>query len=200
MAWEDFRDNYYMGLIYAQRFTAQGEPAGGNFRVSYLGGAIHYSPDVMCRNDGSFLITWADSDEGALNNDKRERKTGREEYYQLFSDDLLTDEPDIWAQLFSAEGVPVGANFRVNDDIPSYQKNPSAASDSAGNFIIVWSDDRSGNDEIFFQRYDKNGIAVDSNIVVQTDIFSMDKARPSVGCDLSGNFVHCVERQQKRQK
>ena len=117
IVWEDFRD-WYMSNIFAQRFSAEGVPLGENFRVNFLGGALHHSPKAAYKPDGGFIITWGDSDEGSLKPGKRISEMDAREFEQNYTDDILSNEPDIWAQLFDAEGNPLGENILVNDDEP----------------------------------------------------------------------------------
>jgi len=64
----------------------------------------------------------------------------------------------------------VGANLLVNDDGgSSYQLYPSIAMDGSGNFIITWEDYRSGNYDIYAQRYNSGGIKVGANFLVSDD-------------------------------
>jgi hypothetical protein len=54
-----------------------------------------------------------------------------------------------------AQGEPLGPEFRVNTYTTRAQSHPSVASDSAGNFVVVWqgSGNQDSNAGVFGQRY-----------------------------------------------
>jgi hypothetical protein len=60
VAWADGRDGLD-GEIYAQRFNANGQPEGGNFKVSGGQGSIDSRPEVAILQNGRFMIVWTDS-------------------------------------------------------------------------------------------------------------------------------------------
>ena len=63
--------------------------------------------------------------------------------------------------ILAAQGVPLGPEFRVNTYTTNYQVVRSVASDSAGNFVVVWArrnQDGSGFG-VFGQRYASTGAA-----------------------------------------
>src|SRR6185295_16570761 len=39
------------------------------------------------------------------------------------------------------------------------QSNPRIVTDGAGNYFVTWHDARSGNLDIYMQKYDRNGVA-----------------------------------------
>ena len=63
--------------------------------------------------------------------------------------------------------TPNGSEFQVNTYTTNYQGQPSVASDSDGNFVVVWASggsagsDTSGS-SIQGQRFDSNGVAIGS--------------------------------------
>jgi len=81
-------------------------------------------------------------------------------------------------------------DFQVNDDQESSsQWCPSMAVDGSGNFVIVWQDERHGDDDIYAQRYSSDGTALGVNFNVNDDQESADGSLPSIAVDESGNFV-----------
>ena len=98
----------------------------------------------------------------------------------------------------SAQGNPLGPEFRVNTYTTGDQGGPSAysldrpavASDSAGNFVVVWtssSQDGSSNG-IFGQRYDASGAPLGPEFRVNT-YTPLSQSNPDIAADASGNFV-----------
>ncbi len=88
---------------------------------------------------------------------------------------------DVYAQCYFANGSQKGNSFRVNDDAGvSYQQNPSITISPTGAFIIVWSDERTGNDDIYMQRYDPTGKTLGGNVKINDDIDSSGKFCPQI--------------------
>jgi VCBS repeat-containing protein len=76
----------------------------------------------------------------------------------------------IYAQRFSANGTPLGTEFRVNTTTADNQILPSVAMDSAGNFVVTWSinlQDGSGYG-VYAQRYNAAGVAQGGEFLVNT--------------------------------
>ena len=40
----------------------------------------------------------------------------------------------------TAQPVPTGPQFRVNDDTAGNKRQPAVATDGAGNFVVVWTE------------------------------------------------------------
>lgn len=151
--------------IYAQRFSSDGNPIGLTFKVSdYLKYADHEHPAVARVDEGNFIITWCEAGDS---------------------------DREIYAQLFSCNAMPVGKNFKVdNDRTYSGQQYPDMAADDSGNFVIVWSDGRYSGKDIFAQRYNRNGIPIDKNFKVNDDDERASvQWYPAVSMDEKGNFL-----------
>ena len=65
IAWNDMRNGYW-GEIWAQRFSSDGTALGVNFKVNYLGATVVYGAKVACKNNGDFIITWGDTEDGGM--------------------------------------------------------------------------------------------------------------------------------------
>jgi len=61
--------------------------------------------------------------------------------------------------------------------------------DGLGNFVLTWMDKRSGDFDIYAQRYDSLGSELGLNFRVNDDTGSFDQGYPSVAMDGLGNFV-----------
>lgn len=120
--------------VYAQRYSAAGEPRGGEFRVHTVTAGVQREPAVAVDADGDFLITW-----NAKN-----------------PDDL---DYGIYAQRYNAAGQPLGSEFRVNADPAGSQRSPAAAFTPDGGFWIAWWGNRTGGDSggVYFRRFDAAG-------------------------------------------
>ncbi len=143
ITWHDYRHGSMYVHIYAQRYESSGTPLGSNFKVSEdVGNVAQVYPAVATDDSGNFIITWENTRNG-------------------------WDNYDIYAQRYDSSGAPLGSNFRVNDDTGiTEQKGSAVASDSSGNFVITWKDERNSNSDIYAQRYNSDGSSEGSNYLV----------------------------------
>jgi hypothetical protein len=143
------------GDIYGRFYSQDGKPLGNRFLVNERNNIVGEGnpdrwpfcngPSIGADETGNFIIVWQDR-----------RNLGY--------------ESDIYAQHYSADGSPVGMNFRVNDDEEdAAQIHPSVNADEAtGSYVVVWADRRLGNDEIgiYAQRYTPDGTPIGGNFRV----------------------------------
>jgi len=161
IAWTDFRIGNHD--IYAQRYDFQGNQIGVNFLVNDELSSEQLYATVSANRTGSFVVTWIDR---------------------------RNNNCDIYAQKYSPAGQPIGVNFKVNNtDNNSFQGYPNLALHDNGQFAIVWEDQRRYNTDIFIQRYDASGTALDTNLRVNTDIYDEAQYSPSIAYDQNGNYV-----------
>jgi hypothetical protein len=93
----------------------------------------------------------------------------------------------VFAQRFNSSGVAQGSIFRVNGPQNDNQGAPSAAMDSAGNFVIAWEDGGSTQTAgVYAQRYNSSGVAQGGNTAIST---ATGAANPSVAMEPTGEFV-----------
>src|SRR5688572_11241086 len=94
----------------------------------------------------------------------------------------LLDQPD------RASAVsPDGSEFQVNTYTTGGQSDPSVASDSAGNFVVVWTNCCNVS-TVQGQRHDANGSPIGG--VFQINSYSANFVRePSVARDAAGDFA-----------
>jgi hypothetical protein len=100
--------------LFGQRYAVSGAPLGQEFRVNtfttnYQGGAT-----IAADAAGNFVVVWK----------------------SFLQDGSSTG---IFGQRYADSGSPLGLEFRVNTYTSSAQDAPSAASDSAGRFVVIWS-------------------------------------------------------------
>lgn len=110
--------------------------------------------------------------------------------------DTRNDPSDIYAQKFNPLGNAVWANeIRINSDattaaqsVPKIQADKMLA-DGNENIYFVWYDNRNSNNDIFIQKYDKNGAKIyPSDFIVNTDIGSSDQKNPDFALARDGNL------------
>jgi len=155
IAWEDRRNGINYADIYAQCYDGNGNQQGVNFRVNDNQSNVYLErPKIAADRIGNFVITWQDD---------------------------LNDNKNIYAQRYHKDRSKQGINFRVNDDTGSnHCLYPSIGVDNNGNFVIAWQDYRSGNADIYAQRYDNFGNAIDVNYRVNNDTGIKLQRKPDV--------------------
>ena len=100
------------GGIYAQRYSASGQPIGGEFPVnSYTTDSQGY-PSIATASDGSFIVTWDSIGQDGNGN-------------------------GVYSQRYNASGSRVGGEFQVNTYTREVQSDSSIAMAPDGTFIIT---------------------------------------------------------------
>lgn len=152
--------------VWAQRFTAGGGAAGGNFRVNANTGAKQYNAAVAVAADGSFVVTHTDDNnsrfvaaqrftaagvgQGQFAVDPGDTTSGTD---QDASAVAAADDGSFvvaWSgsgsssrvavRRFGADGTPAGATFRADPAATKEQGVPRVAADGAGDFLVAWQD------------------------------------------------------------
>lgn len=162
IVWYDFRNDNWD--IYFQRYNDVGTALGINTIVNDdTQDASQEHPKISMDAAGNFIGVW---------------------------DDNRNNNFDIYFQRYTSAGGTLGVNIKVNDDVDSVKQwNPSISMDAAGNFVVVWIDERNGNRDIYFQRFTSTGAALGTNIKVNDDAGSMHQKLPSISMDAAGNFI-----------
>ena len=100
-------------------------------------------------------------------------------------------ESNIYAQRFSASGLPQGSEILVNSTTAGSQTNASVAMSANGDFIVTW-DDNSGLDGsgwgVFARQFAADGTPQASQFQVNST-FAGDQRYASVATDSVGDFV-----------
>lgn len=110
--WIDYRNGGRD--VYYQRFTSEGHVIDDNIKVNEDGNEVfNYAPTAAFLDSGSFIIVWP------------------------------SNGKSIYAQKFNSKGQRIGSNLIINNYSQwNYNCNsPSIASDSNGNFMVVWLDE-----------------------------------------------------------
>jgi len=184
MIWSADRRNVsedYHYDVYGQRYDADGNPLGDEFRVNTHTPDRQLSPSVTALSDGGFVVTWK-----SLNQDGHHYGSPH------------NDNASIYGQRYDAQGKSVGDEFRVNTHIKGEQVEPSVAALSDGGFVVTWTDegywpagvtspDGSGFG-VYGQRYDARGKPTGAEFRVNTHTEG-DQVEPSVAGLSDGGFV-----------
>jgi hypothetical protein len=162
IVWYDLRNANWD--IYYQRYNDAGTALGVNTKVNDdTEGASQEHPSISMDPAGNFVIVWSDN---------------RNNNY------------DIYYQRYTSTGGALGVNTKVNDDTGSFKQwDPSISMDAAGNFVVVWQDERNVNRDIYYQRYTSTGGALGVNTKINDDAGNADQIAPSILIDVTGNFV-----------
>ena len=91
---------------------------------------------------------------------------------------------------FNASGNPLGEEFQVNSFTSGRQSKPSVATDTAGNFVVVWESlgQDGSSDGIFGRRFNVSGNPVGEEFQVNSSSPGA-QVSPAVASDGPGNFV-----------
>jgi hypothetical protein len=130
VVWQsDTQDGAFSG-IFGQRYGSSGAPLGPEFRVNTYTTSFQDFPSVAADASVNFVVVWQGQYQDGSN-------------YGIFG------------QRYASSGVPLGPEFRVNTYTTSRQFAPVVASDTAGNFVVVWSSDTQDGSGygVFGQRY-----------------------------------------------
>lgn len=169
LTWDDYRiQSSYPQNVYAQMLGVNGEFIRDNFAV-ILRGYYDQNTDVAMKSDGSFIVLW-----------QTDRSCAPEEEF------------DLYAKWYDANGIP-SEKFKVNDvNCAAYFYIPRVKISPSGNFIIVWTDQRSyaKRGKIYCQMYDANSNPISMNFEVNDPVANQRNCRkPSLAINARGNFI-----------
>lgn len=119
--------------IKAQVFSADGGKVGTEIQVNTATLNWQQDPHVAVLQNGNFVVTWTDGWEYFSWADH----PGSQGVGGAAEDD---NGNSIKAQVFSANGTPIGTEILVNTTICAKQTAEKIVSLSNGNFVVVWED------------------------------------------------------------
>ena len=157
--------------IQARRYAANGVPLSGQAQVNTYTTSDQWFPAVAAGSAGNFVVAWQ----------------------SLGSSGTDADGWSIQAQRYAANGAALGGQFQVNSYTTNAQVYPAVATDSAGNFVVVWQSlGSNGTDtsleSIQARRYAADGAALGGQFQVNSRTTNYQK-EPAVAADGAGNFV-----------
>jgi hypothetical protein len=167
VAWESsVQDGSGLG-VYAQRYDADGNRRGAEFRVNATTFLRQSGASVDMDDAGNFVVAW-----------------------QNHENDF---EADVHVRAYSAAGAPLTGEVRANTVTAGNQSGASVAVAPAGNFVVAWTDS-SGRDGdaggIFARRFTAAGAADGPDFPVN-NVTAGSQMGASVGVDAAGGFVVC---------
>lgn len=131
VVWSDYRNSEHYD-IWGQRVSATGALSGGNISICTAAGNQYNAVVSYANGSHRYLVAWEDCRNGEGN-------------------------ADIFGQLVSDSGVLWGSGMTIAS-ANLHQLKPSLAfHESRGEFLVAWSDDRSGQYDILGQRVSNAG-------------------------------------------
>jgi len=147
IAWQSNFQDFSNWDVYAQRYSADGTPAGIEFLVNTETSNNQRDSSIAMDADGDFVIAWQSNLQDG-------------------------DGYGVYAQRYTADGIKAGIEFPVNTFLANDQNSPSIAMDADGDFVSAWStfeQDLNGW-AVYAQRYEGASETVDLNIVLQDSV------------------------------
>ncbi len=151
--------------IFGQRLDSAGQKVGDEFMISTSATGDDNDAVVAPLAGGGFLVVWE------LNGGPP------------------ADE-DLWGRRFDSNGSPVGAPFMINEVTLSDQEDADIASDSNGNFVVVWESyaQDGSEDGVFGRRLDSTGQPVGGEFSVN-EMTAGTQKNPFLGVRSDGVFA-----------
>jgi hypothetical protein len=162
---------------YAKRYNAAGVelpraaglPAGlgDEFRINEFTSSGQTSPSVAVDDNGNTVIVWSSSGQDG-------------------------SSLGVYAQRYDASGARIGTEFKVNTYTTNRQFAPKVASDSDGDFVVVWNGEGtagSAEEYIHAQRYNAAGVPQGPQFQVNTLTAFGFATSPNIAMDADGDFV-----------
>ena len=151
--------------VFGQRYASTGAPLGPEFRVNSYTTSGQHTAAAASDASGNFVVVWTSAGQDGSGD-------------------------GVFGQRYASTGAPLGPEFRVNTYTTMSQHYPAVASDSAGNFVVVWG---SGGQDgsaygIFGQRYASSGAPLGPEFRVST-YTTGQQVFASVAPDGAGGFV-----------
>jgi hypothetical protein len=148
-----------LNAVKAQVFAADGTPVGSEILVNTATASGQIEPEITALSNGGFVVTWEDFSLGVGGTAGDSNSSA------------------VKAQVFAANGTPVGSELLVNTATASLQENQRITALSNGGFAVAWEDlslgaggaaGDSSNDAVKAQVFAADGAPVGSELLVNT--------------------------------
>jgi hypothetical protein len=210
VVWES-PDGDYSG-IFAQRFDADDNRAGAEFRVNSFTPGLQDAPAISHNSSGGFVIAYRSFGGGILG--RRFLSTGNPEgaEFQVNSNSLSGLEPAIshnsiggflvvwdgedgsgfgvFGQRFDASGDKIGGEFQVNSFTMNDQGGPAVTHIAADWFVVSWTSRFQDGSQfgVFGQRFTNGGVKAGTEFQINSVTINY-QLNPAISRNLSGGFV-----------
>jgi hypothetical protein len=164
VVWQSFAQDGSSAGVFGQRYASSGASLGVEFRVNTYTTNGQAPTSIAADSSGNFVVVWqSDAQDGS--------------------------SLGVFGQRFTSSGIPLGPEFRVNTYTTGSQQRASVASDTSGNFVVVWQSGHDGSSNgVFGQRYASSGAPLGPEFRVNT-YTTGSQYFPDVSSDSVGNFV-----------
>ncbi|MEM8529940.1 MAG: hypothetical protein AAGF95_03805 [Chloroflexota bacterium] len=151
--------------IYARRFTANGLPAGSEFRVNTTTVERQVLPTVGMNAEGAFAITWQSRGQDG-------------------------DGEAVYVRVYTANGMAATGEVVVNTTTMGDQSRPTVGIDSTGNFVVAWQSEGQDGDGfgVYARRFLATGAPASGEFPVSITTTG-DQEFPRLGMAPDGRFV-----------
>ncbi|MFN0158370.1 MAG: hypothetical protein ACKVRP_09910 [Bacteroidota bacterium] len=187
IVWSDKRSGLTNPDIYAQRIDANGIPLWSLNGIPICTDlSAQFSPEVILDQSGGAFIVWLDERDGSAdiyaqrvnasgipqwetNGVAVVTTNGSQSDHVITTDDeggiiavwqdTRTDAGDIYVQRLNTAGVVLwGLNGMPVCNASGKQSEPTVAADGANGIVVAWTDERTGDADVFAQRLDSSGL------------------------------------------
>lgn len=209
VVWQHQSLNLMETGIYGRRFDAAGQPLGDGFAVRPASQAGARAPTVAMSGAGSFVVAWLAGRVSARRYDEAGQAVGDSFVvsgvdpasspaiamngsggFVIAWSRWISDQQEIAARRYDADGLPLGPEFQVNAYTTGLQSGAAVGVDGAGRFLVVWQSelqDGSGSG-IYGQAFDAGGARIGTEFRVNAWTTG-GQLRPSVVAAGPGHFL-----------
>ncbi|NKJ43557.1 cadherin domain-containing protein [Novosphingobium sp. SG720] len=175
--------------VKARIYDANGAKVGGEFLVNTQIIGSQADAHVTGLANGTFVITWTDSPiEATLENPYPDTTTAD------------GDMAGIKAQLYAANGTPIGGEMIVNTSTYYYQTKSTVTALANGGYVVAWESwdgygPADNTPRILAQVFDAGGAKVGAELAVSTPAGIYMPEWPTIAALANGGFVIVYDKQ-----
>jgi hypothetical protein len=165
VVWESAEQDGDGRGIFAQRYSADGNPAGAPFQVNTHTVSDQQFPGLFCRPSGEFVVVW--ESEGQDGN-----RLGA------------------FGQRFAADGNRLGTEFQINTYTTDDQVSAAVTGGAGGAFVVTWQSYGQDGEAygVFGKRYDSTGEEVAGEFQLNS-YTAGGQTNPTMASDATGGLV-----------
>lgn len=145
--------------IYFKIFDSTGNNKTGDIRANGNTTGTQQYPDVCCRSDGTFIVTW-DSDH--------------------------TGDSDVYFRIFDSSGNNQTLDIRANGYTTGGQWSSEVCCFPNGSFVIVFHDNHAGDTDVYYKIFNSTGGNTTTDVRVNT-YTTNQQVYPDVCCFPDGS-------------
>ena len=163
VVWQSYFQDRNGSGVYGQKFKANGQKWGSEFKIHSFVLNNQLLPDVAMNDEGVFVVTWV--------SEKQD------------------DSPkSIYAKIFNSDGTPMTDEIEVNLSKTGTQTNPKVAI-IYNQIIIVWQSSQGDDWDIYAQALNLNGEKLLTKDLLVNNITDFNQTQPSITTDSSNKFI-----------